>query len=105
MASIRITDDVVAAMIANPAIKSEFDFINAPPTRKKRKGKKGCGGCGGNANKPRPIVTNTNAIKKRIAELPPNRLRRFKELLGVDHVRLNFKHREAGVKHKANVVI
>jgi len=99
----QITDEVINTMLGNAQLRDEFDFLASPP-QKTKKPAKCCGGSTAAAPKPKP-VTNTNAIRKRIANLPPKRLARMKEMLGVDRLRVRYKEKVKGKKRVVPAVV
>ena len=102
MQAMQINDEVIRTMLNNHQLCAEFDFLNSPPTKVKKV--KPC--CGGTAKKPPPKpITNTNAIRKRIATLPPNRLEKMKGMLGVDHLRLRYKDKVKGKRRILTPVV
>lgn len=94
---IRITDQIIEQMVQDPKISAEFPFLAKPPTKRLTKVKRGCGGCGGTRRRARTVV-NTNAIRRRLAELPENRAKQLKDMLGVKKIRVTYKKKIGGRK-------
>ena len=88
MGAVRISDEVIRAMMKNKELTETFGILRKPP-RKKAKAK-GCGGCGG--QKVVKAGIDMNAIRRRLAQMPQERFNIIKRAIGVKEARVRFKN-------------
>lgn len=89
MSLLVLTDDQIRALLQNPTIVAEFSFLKAAAAPfQKKEVKKGCK-C---ASKNRASSADYSGIRAAIAQMPAERKLRFKQLLGVDNVRIRFSN-------------
>lgn len=90
--SIAITLSVLESLFSIQGMSSEFPFIGYAKkvwTDQARSGGGGCGGCGRRPNRAnRQHVLET--VKASLISLPPDRAKRFKDLLNTDKIVMHF---------------
>jgi hypothetical protein len=91
---VRVTDDVISRLLQDKVLRNTFEFLSQPP-RVKPPAKR-CGGCGRRAVAKPPIDTNT--IRKRLTQIPPDKLAIVKRVLATAELRIRFRD------HKGKIV-
>jgi len=86
-AFVRVTDGVLDRLLGDKNLRRQFLFLSDPP--KLRAKRTNCGGCG-NAPPPKPAV-DTNALRKRITQVPAARLATIKTFLKTPELRVRYR--------------
>ena len=98
MATTILAQDVIERLLADPLFTGEFQFLKEPPRETRQLTnlqKRKCRGCRRKMRnmlkKLVPGPVDFSAVKRQLLELPPERIVRFKELLGADEVTVHYR--------------
>lgn len=82
MTTVSLTDSQINLMVANPAFRKAFPFLDTAYA-KSRQQKKGCGDCGGG---PTRNTIDYQAVRNAVSNLTPEDKQKLRRMLGADAV-------------------